>query len=512
LIRKSTSSSQHRTLNNAVFNTLPWAISAILGIVITPYVVNGFGVEAYGVLSIVLSIVGYLSFLDMNLGQAVVKYVAEFRGEGNIAKVNEVIGTTIFLFLAIGISGGIALILSADMILIRLLKIDPNQIPTARSAISIGAVGFLTSLLLSAMTGAVNGFSRFDITGWVTVVSSILISIGTVALVKFGFGIEWVVVINVATSLLGFVILSCAAKRLLPGLSVKPILRGQMTRMILRYGSYTVLSKFAYLINFQGDKIIVGALLGSSYVTFYSVPSMLAQRIMDVITRMAYVTFPLFSELQGKKNLDQVRGLYINASRIILLLATSVALPLLIFGNRFLAAWMGPEFERNTGLVVQLSTIALYLSAMTQVPSLVLNGLGYVKITGLFSVTGAGLNLALIYPFTSIMGVSGIAASLLVSRIVMVPLFLTYANFKINGLPMRKLLSEAFVRPVIIGVFLWLLFGALPLDGIHNIFLLVGAMALTGILYFAVALGARAFTQAERQAVINYLQTMIQRA
>src|SRR5690242_8472326 len=106
LFRMGTLSGQVRVLNNAVFNTLPWAVSATLGVVFTPYIVHGFGAEAYGVLAIVLSVVGYLSFLDLNLGEAVVKYVAEYKGEESLEKVTDVIGTSISLFLAIGITGG----------------------------------------------------------------------------------------------------------------------------------------------------------------------------------------------------------------------------------------------------------------------------------------------------------------------------------------------------------------------------------------------------------------------
>ena len=505
LAQISTASGQHRTLNNAVFNTLPWAVSAILGLVFTPYIVHGFGAEAYGVLSVVLAIVGYLSFLDLNLDSAVVKYVAEYQGEGSVAKVNEVIGITICLFLTIGITGGLALLLSADLILTRFLKIDPNLITTARSAISIGAVGFLAGLFLSAVTGVVNGLNRFEITSGVKVVSSILISLGTVSLVKFGFGFEWVVALNVATSLLGFGILLCASKSLLPGISFKPVRSGKMTRTILRFGGYTFLGRLSHLIHFQADKVIAAVLLGSSAVTFYAVPSMLVQRIMDVITRLAYVTYPLVSELQGRKNLERIKDVYRDASRITLVLATAILLPVLIFGNKFFAAWMGPEFERNTGFVLQLSTVAFYLITLTNVPSLVLNGLGHVRITGLFSMTGGVLYLALIYPLTTVMGVSGIAASLLISRIVMVPIFLTYANRKVMGLPMVELLKDVYARPVILAVCVAGAARGLPLAGIQNIFLLIGAMALTGVIYLTFAISIGVFNREERQVVISYL-------
>jgi O-antigen/teichoic acid export membrane protein len=261
-------------------------------------------------------------------------------------------------------------------------------------------------------------------------------------------------------------------------------------------------------MHFQADKVIAGVLLGTSYVTFYTVPSSLVQRMMDVTSRLAYVTYPLVSELQGRNDLDRIRDVYLNASRIMLALATAITLPLLIFGNRFLATWMGPAFERNTGSVVQLSTLALYLITMTQVPSLVLNGLGHVRITGLFSVAGAGLYFALMYPLTSIMGVSGIAASLLASRLVMVPIFLVYANRKVIGLPMVKLLGAVYIKPVSLGLFMWLLLVSLPLERVHNIFLLIGTMAVTGALYLGVAIGIGIIKPGERQAMISYLYAL----
>jgi O-antigen/teichoic acid export membrane protein len=492
-----------------VFNTLPWAVSAILGLVFTPYIVHGFGAEAYGVLSVVLAIVGYLSFLDLNLGSAVVKYVAEYQGQGCVAKVNDVIGTTVFLFLIIGVTGGVALLLLADTIFIQLLKIDPNLVPTVRSMISIGAIGFLVTLLLSAATGVVHGLNRFDITGRVTIVSSILISLGTVLAVKFKFGIASVVVLNVVVELCGIGALIFVAKRVLPGLSVKPLLRGNMRKKILRFGGYTFLSRLASLITFQGDRILAGVLLGSSAVTFYVVPVMLTQKFMGAVWRLAAVTFPLASELQGKNDLDHIKDLYLNASRIIVAFATAAALPMLIFGKNFLSAWMGSEFERNTGLVLQLATVALYLDTMSQVPSLVLNGLGHVRITGLFSVAGAGLNFAVILLLSSIMGVSGIAASLLLSEIVTVPIFLTYVHHKIIGLPIVGLLKEVYARPLILAVVVGAAALALPLDSSGNIFLTIGAMALTGVTYLALAISAGVFNRDERQVVISYLRTLM---
>jgi O-antigen/teichoic acid export membrane protein len=507
LIFSKITTGHHRTLNNAVFNTLPWAVSAILGLVFTPFIVHGFGVRAYGVLTVTLAIVGYLSLLDLNIDSAVVKYVAQYQSEGSIAKVNEVVGISIVLVTVIGTTGGLALFLSAGEISTRLLRVDPNLIAAARSAISIGAMGFIATLFLSAATSIVNGLNRFHITGVVKIGSSVLISLGTVLLVIFRRGIEWVVFLNVITSLLGVLVLMWAATRLLPGLRFKPVLHSIQIKKILRFCGYTSLGRFSYLMHFHADRIIAGILLGTASVTFYTVPCALIQRIMDIVSRLAYVTYPLVSELQGKNDVGRIRDVYLNSSRLMLAVATAIALPLLIFGNRFLAAWMGPAFERNTGLVLPLTTLALYLNTMSQVPSLVLNGLGYVRITGLFSLASTVVYFAFMYPLASSMGVSGIAAALLISRLVIVPIFLMYANHKVIQLPMSKLL-DVYLRPIMLGLFMWLLSMWAPLQRIHNVVVLLCTMAFAGALYLVVALAIGVIKSAEKQAIINYLYAL----
>src|SRR5207253_2884864 len=101
--------------------------------------------------------------------------------------------------------------------------------------------------------------------------------------------------------LLGIVILMWAARRVVPGLSIKPALHARQMRRMLRFCGYTSLGRLSYLMHFQSDKVILGILLGTSYVTFYSVPLSLILQLLVIskITRLfsGHAAGILFSRL-----------------------------------------------------------------------------------------------------------------------------------------------------------------------------------------------------------------------
>ena len=69
----------------------------LIGLVYTPIMIRFLGQSEYGLYSLIGSLVGYLSILDMGLGNAIVRYTARNRAIGN--KQNEYQLNGMFLFL-----------------------------------------------------------------------------------------------------------------------------------------------------------------------------------------------------------------------------------------------------------------------------------------------------------------------------------------------------------------------------------------------------------------------------
>ena len=133
-----------RTINNAVFNVISWIIPIIFSLVFLPYIVHKIGDEEYGILTLILTVIGYFSILDLGLENAVIKYVAEYNAEGNTKKTNDVIQTTFLIYIFLGLFGGVILFSISGILVKYFLKIPPELISDAYTAFCLGAIGLLS--------------------------------------------------------------------------------------------------------------------------------------------------------------------------------------------------------------------------------------------------------------------------------------------------------------------------------------------------------------------------------
>lgn len=454
---------------------------------------------------LILAIIGYFALLDLNLGNAVIKYIAEYYAEGDLKKVNDIVRVTIFIYLFLGALGGLSIFALSSTITTQFLKIQEELLPAAQSAMNIGALGFFFTIILSALSAIPNGLNRYDITSKFTMVITSTTTLATAFLLYLGLGLKDIVILNVSLSFIGILCYVYICKRLLPGLRLTPAFNYLALKKVLKFGLFSSLSRLSGLIQFQADRILTGAILGVSWVTYYVVPFSLVRKVMTITARIGGVIFPVVSGLQGKRDYTNLTSLYLQSSRLILAIATALCLPLILFGDRFLGLWMGVEFEQKAGIVILLLTITLYLDSFTNVPSIVIDGLGRPKITGFFALANAMINLILIYPLGKMMGIVGIALSFFISNVCIAPAFVYYANKKILNLSIRKLIVSAYALPISSAILTVLPLVFVPKNRIDNIFVLLGIMIATTILYVLISGVIGVFTKEEKKQCLEYL-------
>jgi O-antigen/teichoic acid export membrane protein len=274
-------------------------------------------------------------------------------------------------------------------------------------------------------------------------------------------------------------------------------------RKVLSYGIYSFFSRIAYLLSYQSDRVVMGAVIGISSVTYYVVPFTLVSRVTNITVRIGSVIFPAISELQGHDRFDTITRLYLISSRIILIISTTICLPLVLFGDRFLTLWMGPAFGNRASLVLVLLTIGLFFNSLTNIPSFVADGLGKPKLTGVAGVTAAILNVGLLIPLTSFYGILCAAIAFLISNSLVCPLFVWYVNDRVLQLPMGLYLREVCLRPVAAALITVLPFLFIPEREVRNIYLLITLMGAVSSVYLLVSYLVGALPQELLTTVLN---------
>lgn len=495
----------YQILHNAMFNTGSWIFSTFMSFVFLPYIVHKLGAEAYGVLVLVLSAVGYFAVLDLNLGDAVTKYVAEYTAEKDLKKINDTVGGVILLYLVLGVVGGVGILFLSETIVWRVLKIGTEFRSVAYFAFSVGSIGIIFTMLLTALAAIPSGLNRYDIAGKITMIMTFLTTIITVFLLYLGLGLKEIIILNVIISFLGCFLYAVIGKRLIAGLKLTPTINYSALRMVLKFGLFSSLNRISGIILFQGIRLLTGVILGASWVTYYVVPFSLISKGTAITFRLGVVIFPAISELQGLKRYERITDLYIQSSRIIICVSTAICLPLMFFGGRLLSLWMGTDFGEKSSALFFLLTLAIYLSTLTNVPSFVVDGMGKPKISGISSMSSAILNLALSIYLAKYMGINGIGLASLISTACVVPVFIWYVNNKVLHVSLLRLSKEAYAKPLLAALVMLIPLIAMPQNRIDSLLVLMVLMVIAMFGYLAVACLVGAFPRDERKFLYGYL-------
>src|SRR5215472_8815362 len=107
------------TIYNLVGSVVPLGVAAA----VTPYVIRGLGVERFGILSLVWSILWYASYFDLGLTRATTKFASEAIGQGQNKSIPAILWTSLRVQCALGTVAALTICLVTPVLAGRVLHI-----------------------------------------------------------------------------------------------------------------------------------------------------------------------------------------------------------------------------------------------------------------------------------------------------------------------------------------------------------------------------------------------------
>jgi O-antigen/teichoic acid export membrane protein len=473
-----------RLFRNAISNLLGAAVPALVALATVPLVVRGLGEAGYGVYSLVTAIVGYFSLIDINVTAGSVKYIAQYSARNDRERISETVFFGILVYAALGALGALGLYAGAHFFVTSVFSIPQALVPEAVATLKIAALGFLIGQLQSYLQSVPQSLMRFDISSWIEIVFGTVVPLLTVAVLMLGYGLFEVILLRVVASFVNCVILWRAIRRVLPDLAWRSP-RAAIRRELLGFSAYSFLSRFASLSYAYADKLIIGALVGVTGLAYFTVASTLANRVLGMTFRLSGVLFPAASALAASGQVERLDRLYLKASRYVVYINAAALVLLAVFAEPILRYWMSLEFARNGALVLAVMALSQFVDSLTSLPSLVNDGMGHPRISGMFALARALLGLVVVWLGVAWFGIVGAAWGHLLASIVLTAAFLVAVHGRTVPTALSKLARHAYL-PSAFGVSLIALAAAcgrtLVAPGMRDMVLLV---LLTMALLFA---------------------------
>lgn len=494
--------SQGQTVvRNVGYNFLAQVWFIVLPLATSPFIVRHLGVEKYGVLSLATAIVGYLAVLDMGMGTATIKYIADHYSQRDYQSISKVVGTSIVIYSGLGLLGTLLIAACAKLVVTHLLHVPVELVSLTLVVFYISSFGFLVNMPLTVFNSIPNALQRFDILVRQNLVLGTLAILSQVLLLSLGYSLKAIVAVNVAISLLGIGIFVAIARRLLPEVSFRPIFDRATARQILGFSTLKVFSVISGQIVFQLDKVLIAAFLPLSSVSYYVIPLGLAQRIISVIPNITTAVFPAVSEYRNDR--PRLLDLYVRASKGVLVLVLPIAVVLFVFAERILGLWMGQDFVANSSTTLRYQAIAFLVASLAATPGVFVEGLGRPGVPAAFAALSAVINLTATLLFIPRYGIAGPALALILNGAITVPIFVAFVNRRVLKMSSVDLMKSGFVRPCAAAAILYL-FCVLVAPMAKSLVGLLLLLFFSASFYALTCLALGVFDKVERDIGIHY--------
>jgi O-antigen/teichoic acid export membrane protein len=435
----------------SVIHFIGGIIPVIASILSVPVIVAHLGDTQYGLFTLVTAIVGYFALIDINVTAGSVKYLAEHHARGETEQVNQVISFGGFIYLLIGLIGGICIFIFADALVTSFFNIPTNLHEIASNTLRVAAFAFFFSQVQVYLSSIPQALQRYDLSSMLESVFGALTSISTVLVVLFGGGLVEIVVVRLLLSIINCGLLLNIIRKILPLAKLAYPDKDTINRLF-SFSAYSYLSRIATVTYANGDKLLLGAFLDMRAVSLYSVPSLLVYRVVGLVFRFGQVIFPAASALHANNQHDELERIYFTSTRYYIYLNASLCLLLSIFSRELLHYWAGSVFGAGAALVLVLIATAAFFDALTNLPTQVNDGLGKPKNTGVLALMRALVGLVASYIGIRYAGYIGAAwAHLFVSAFFAV-LFLVYVHGRSIPVLLSKLYWKAY-HPTLLPLF-----------------------------------------------------------
>lgn len=430
-------------------------LPAVAVFVSIPLLLSRLGGDAYGALVLITSIVGYFGIIDVNATAGSVKYVAEHRARGEHDDVNRVVSFGLLLYALIGLVGGTALFLSAELLVTHVFRIDASWSQQAVLALQVSAFAFFFGQLQQYLQSIPQALHRFDLSGQFDALFGTLAPLSTIGVVLLGGALVEIVAARLVLSLVHCAVLVGVVRLLLPTLRLHRPDR-KTTRKVSSFSAYSYLQRLAAITYGNADKLLISANHSLGALTTYVVPYTLVNRVYALLSRLMQAIFPLASSLSAVDDMAELRTRYVYVSRYMLFLNVCVCLLLALFAQELLHYWLHTKMDPRAHVIVVIVAFALLADSLTNVPSLVNDGLGRPHITGITAIIRVAVGVAAAWWALSVSGIIALALSQLAVSWLMSVAFLLYVHRR--SLPWR--LGEV-ARPIFVANGAMLLLGSI---------------------------------------------------
>jgi phenylacetate-coenzyme A ligase PaaK-like adenylate-forming protein/O-antigen/teichoic acid export membrane protein len=402
---------------NTVFNLVGQALPMLVAVITIPTIIRALGVGRFGVLTLAWMVVGYFSLLDLGLGRATTKFVAEFLSRGESDRCARLVWASVLMLFTLGLLGAAAAAFIMPWLVNDILNIPSELKQESLKAFYLLAISIPIVTTTAGMRGVLEATQRFDLINYVKIPTYIAAFAAPLAVLPFSVNLFPIVLVLIASRLAGLLVYTWFCLRSMPAL-LRPRLPSRNTiKRLLGYGGWLTVSHIIWPIMTYLDRFIVGAMLTMAAVAYYATPYELVAKLMIITGSLTSVVFPAFSAYADRQP-EKLLWLHNRTIKYLLLSLVPIVFVIIVMATPLFKIWIGNDFALNSAIILQILALAKLINSVSQVPSSAIQAMGRPDITAKLHLIELPIYLVLVWILINSFGIVGAAIAWLLRTVL----------------------------------------------------------------------------------------------
>lgn len=437
-------------LNNTIWSLLGQLMPALVGFVLVPRIIHGFGDARFGLLSLAWAVIGYLSFLDLGISRAVTKSVAASLAESRMELVRTQVSSASALLVAIGVAAAVVLLPLAPWISFHALRMPADLRDEALLSVQLLCLGLPLTLLMNGLRGVLEAYQRFGLVNLVRLPFGVATFMLPWLLLPYTHSIAVAIGWLMGARAVAVVAYAVMVARVM-GANMRPVRPAKdAMRQMLGYGAWITVSNVVSPLMVSFDRFIIGGLLSVAVVTYYVTPYQVATQLLIFPAAIVTVLFPVFASLWGKQP-DRLMRVYDGALRFVFVVLLAATAAIVAVAPELLSAWLGPRFGELSAGPLRWLMAGMLANGLAHLPFTMIQSTGRSDWTAKLHLVEMPLYLLALVVCAQRFGLAGVASVWCLRAIVdLVVLYLLAARLASTSRATRVRQAGAFVGALVV--------------------------------------------------------------
>jgi O-antigen/teichoic acid export membrane protein len=298
----------------------------VLGLVTFRMLYSGLSKSDFGFWSLLWSVFGYGVLVDFGLGFAAQKRVAELSVSEDWEELSRVLSTIVTFFVGIGAVVFLLGWLGADTVMAA-FKIPSADARQYRGVFLLFATGLGIGFPLGIFPEILRGMQRTSTVNHIITISLFLNFVLVAVALLFGWGLQVILLIALATTIGPDLVSAVLVRGLLPRVRISPFLfRWSKVSQTMQFSLWAYLITATNIVLGKTDQLLIGTTLSVAAVAIYVTGSKVGDMFNMFTRQLQEALSPTAAHLHAKGHRHALRELLVEGTRLSVMVAAPLYL------------------------------------------------------------------------------------------------------------------------------------------------------------------------------------------